>query len=235
MKQLLTAAALFFSVLVMAQTKQTRTVADFNGISSATGITAEITQGDENKVVVSTSKDELTENLKTEVDKDGTLKIFYKTKEKGWNNNNTKNLKLNAYVTFKKINKLVASSGSALTATNTVKTDALSIDVSSGADFEAAIQATDCNISVSSGSSTKMSGAATNVKVSASSGSTFKAADFVAENCNASVSSGAEIKIGVSKKLSASASSGGSIKYKGNPTVEKKAVSSGGEVKAMGS
>jgi hypothetical protein len=37
----------------------------------------------------------------------------------------------------------------------------------------------------------------------------------------------------VTKKLSASASSGGSFKYKGNPTIEKKTTSSGGEVKAM--
>jgi hypothetical protein len=235
MKQLLTTVALFFSAMVMAQTKQTRTVADFNGISSATGITVEITQGDENKVVVSSSKDDLIDNLKTEVDKNGVLKIFYKNKERGWNNNNFRNVKLNAYVTFKNINKLVASSGSSLTATNKVKSDALSIDVSSGASLDAAIQTTDCNISISSGSSTKMSGTAANVKISASSGSTFKAADLVAENCNATASSGAEIKIGVSKKLSASASSGGSIRYKGNPEVEKKAVSSGGEVKAIGS
>lgn len=233
MKQLLTSVALFLSVIVMAQTKQTRTVADFSGISSATGITVEITQGEENKVIVSTSKDELTENLKTEVDKNGVLKIFYKTKEKGWNNNNTKGLKLNAYVTFKSVNKLMASSGSSLTATNKVKSDAISIDVSSGASFDAAIQATDCNIDISSGSTTKMSGTAINVRVSASSGSTLKAADFVTENCSASASSGAEIKIGVSKKLSASASSGGSIKYKGNPEVEKKAVSSSGQVKAL--
>ncbi len=233
MKQLLTTVALFLSTLVIAQTKQIRTVGDFNGISSATGITVEITQGEENKVVVSTSKDELTENLKTEVDKNGVLKIFYKTKESSWSSNSTKNLRLNAYVTFKSIQKLSASSGSLLKSTNKVKSAAINIEVSSGANFDAVIEATDCNIEVSSGSSTKITGAASNVRVSASSGSTFKAADFVAENCVATASSGAEIKIEVSKKLSASASSGGSIKYKGNPVVEKKAVSSGGQVKQM--
>lgn len=233
MKQLLTATALFFSTIVLAQTKQTRNVGDFSGIGSATGITVQITQGEENSVVVSSSKDELTENIKTEVDKNGVLKIFYKTKEKGWNNNNKKGLKLNAFITFKNINKLMASSGSSLTATNTVKTDALSIDVSSGANFDAAVQATDCNITISSGSITKMSGTASNVKVSASSGSAFNAANFVAENCTASASSGAEIKIGVTKKLSVSASSGGSIKYSGNPEIERKAVSSGGQVKSL--
>jgi Putative auto-transporter adhesin, head GIN domain len=222
---------LFFSTLAMAQTKQIRTVGDFSGISSASGIMVEITQGEENKVVVSASKDALVENLKTEVDKDGLLKIYYKNKENNWSGN--KNLKLNAYVTFKNINKLSASSGSSLAATNTVNADVLSINVSSGASFTAAIKSVDCSVNISSGSSSKVSGTATNVKIDASSGSTFKAADLSTETCKASASSGAEIKIGVSKKLSASASSGGSIKYKGNPDVEKKSLSSGGEVKAM--
>ncbi len=233
MKQLLTATALFFSTIVLAQTKQTRNVGDFSGISSATGISVQITQGEENSVVVSSSKDELTENIKTEIDKNGVLKIFYETKEKGWNNNNTKGLKLNAFVTFKSINKLMASSGSSLSATSNIKTDALSINVSSGAKLDAAVQAKDCSIAISSGSTIKMSGTASTVKVSASSGGTFNAADFIAENCTASASSGAEIKIGVAKKLFASASSGGSIKYKGNPEVERKSVSSGGQVKSL--
>jgi hypothetical protein len=38
----------------------------------------------------------------------------------------------------------------------------------------------------------------------------------------------------VTKKLSVSASSGGSFKYKGNPEIEKKTTSSGGEVKPIG-
>jgi hypothetical protein len=231
MKQLFTVAGIFFSVLAMAQTKQIRTVSDFSGISSASGIMVEITQGEENKVVVSASKDALVENLKTEVDKDGLLKIYYKNKENNWKSN--KNLKLNAYVTFKNINKLSASSGSSLTAANTVNADVLGINVSSGASFTAAIKSVDCSVDISSGSSSKVSGTATSIKIDASSGSVFKAADLSTETCKASASSGAEIKIGVSKKLSASASSGGSIKYKGNPEVEKKSVSSGGEVKAM--
>ncbi len=217
MKQLFTAVGIFFSMLAMAQTKQIRTVSDFTGISSSSGIMVEITQGEENKVVVSASKDELVDNLKTEVDKDGLLKIYYKNKENNWSSN--KNLKLNAYVTFKIINKLSASSGSSLQTTNTVTADVLKIDVSSGATFSATIKSVDCDVDISSGSSSKVSGTATNIKIDASSGSTFKAADLGSEICKASASSGAEIKIGVSKKLTASASSGGSIRYKGNPEV----------------
>jgi hypothetical protein len=232
MKQLFTVVALFFSVSIMAQTKQTRTVGDFSGISSATGIEVEITQGNENSVVVSASKDEFIDKMKTEVDKNGVLKIYMENKKgMGWNNRY--NVKLYAYVTYKSINKLMASSGSSLETKNTLKADALSIDVNSGAKIEADIQTIDCDVVMSSGADSRVKGTATNIKMDASSGSTFKGADLSTEICRASVSSGADIKIGVSKKISASASSGGSIKYKGNPEVERKAESSGGSIRKM--
>jgi hypothetical protein len=232
MKQLVIVLACMFSVMAFAQTKQTRTVGEFSGISSATGIEVEITQGNENSVVVSASKDEFIEKMKTEVDKNGVLKIYMESKKgMGWNNRY--NVKLYAYVTYKSINKLMASSGSSLETKNTIKSDALSIDVSSGARIEADIQTTDCEVTMSSGSDTRVKGTATNIKMDASSGSAFKGGELSTETCRATVSSGADIKIGVSKKLSGSASSGGSIKYKGNPEVERKAESSGGSIRKM--
>ncbi len=233
MKQLFTAFVLFFSSCAIAQTNQTRTVGDFSGISSASGIKVEITQGAENAVVVMASKDEFLERMKTEVDKKGVLRIYMENKKgMGWNNKYR--VKLYAYITYKSINKLMASSGSILEAKNTIKAEALNVDVSSGANVSVTIQTTDCEIVTSSGSQTKMTGTATKIKMDASSGSAIKGVDLNTESCTASVSSGAEIKIAVSKKLSASASSGGSIRYKGNPEVVKKDLSSGGEVKAMG-
>ena len=232
MKQLVIVFVCMFSLMAFAQTKQTRTIGDFSGISSASGIAVEITQGTENSIIVSASKDEFIDKMITEVDKNGVLKIYMEYKKgMGWNNKY--NVKLYAYVSYKSINKLMASSGSSLETKNTLKTDALSIDVSSGASMDADIQTTDCDVTMSSGSNTSVKGMATNIKMDASSGSIFKGADLSTENCRASVSSGANIKIGVSKKLSASASSGGSIKYKGDPEVEKKSESSGGSIRKM--
>jgi Putative auto-transporter adhesin, head GIN domain len=232
MKQLFTIVALFFSMLVVAQTKLTRTTGDFNGISSATGIIAVIKQGTENEVIVSASKDELVNNIKTEVDENGVLKIYYKNPNKvSWNAN--KNVKLNAYVTYKSINSLSASSGSFMESDMPVHADDLKIEVSSGAEMELDIETKDCSINVSSGANAKIGGNATNTKIIASSGSYLKAEKLTTENCTASASSGAEIKIEITKKLNASASSGGAIRYKGNPTIESKKLSSGGEVKAL--
>jgi Putative auto-transporter adhesin, head GIN domain len=231
MKKLFIVAALLFSVILIAQTKQTRTVSDFNGISSASGITVQIKQGIENEIIVSSSKDELVGNIKTEVDEKGVLKIYYKNPDKmGWKT--TRNVKLNAYVTYKSINSLSASSGSSLQADMALSADDLKIEVSSGAEMQVDIAATQLSINVSSGANAKIGGKATDVKIVASSGSTLKAEKLTVENCTAYLSSGADVKIEVTKKLIANASSGGNIKYKGNPTVEKK-TSSGGSVRAM--
>jgi Putative auto-transporter adhesin, head GIN domain len=214
MKQLLALIALSFSINLSAQTKQTRTVTDFSGISSATGITVQIKKGIANEVIVSSSKDELVNNIKTEVDANGVLKIYYKNPNKlSWNN--TKNVKLNAYVTYKSINSLIASSGSSMQADMAVQADALKIEVNSGAEMQLDIATAECS------------------RIVASSGSTLKAEKLTIENCTATASSGAEIKVEVTKKLNGNASSGGSIKYKGNPTIESKKTSSGGEVKSF--
>jgi Putative auto-transporter adhesin, head GIN domain len=232
MKQLLALIALSFSINLSAQTKQTRTVTDFSGISSATGITVQIKKGIANEVIVSSSKDELVNNIKTEVDANGVLKIYYKNPNKlSWNN--TKNVKLNAYVTYKSINSLIASSGSSMQADMAVQADALKIEVNSGAEMQLDIATAECSINISSGANAKIGGNATNARIVASSGSTLKAEKLTIENCTATASSGAEIKVEVTKKLNGNASSGGSIKYKGNPTIESKKTSSGGEVKSF--
>ncbi len=232
MKQLLALIALSFSINIMAQTKQTRTVADFSGISSASGIAVQIKQGTVNEVIVSSSKDEMVNNIKTEVDANGVLKIYYKNPNKtSWGNN--KNVKLNAYVTYKSINTLMASSGSSMVADLAVSADVLKIEVTSGAEMELDIETKECIISLNSGANAKIGGNATNAKIDASSGSNLKAEKLTIENCTATVTSGAEIKVEVTKKLNGNASSGGSIKYKGNPTVESKKTSSGGEVRGI--
>ncbi len=227
MKNFFLGLALFLSPGLFGQTKQIRTVGDFSGISAASGIKVEITQGSENSVVVSSSKDELVNKIKTEVDKGGLLKIYYEYEKGMWKR--AKNLQLNAYVTFKSVEKLMVSSGAQLITMNTVSAANLALTASSGGACTGTVKATDARIDVSSGGVIKLSGSSTNTKIDGSSGGSFKGKDFATENCTADVSSGGDIRITISKTLVANASSGGSILYKGDPIVDKK-TSSGGNV-----
>jgi hypothetical protein len=215
-----------------AQTKQKRSVGDFSGISSATGIHVEISQGNENAVVVMASDDAYIDRMKTEVDNNGVLKIFMEnTNRKGWNNKYR--VKLYAYITYKSIDKLMASSGASLQAINTVKAPTLKIDVSSGASLEATIQTTESELTMSSGAVAKLKGTSESIRINASSGSNLKAIDLNTALCTVLATSGAEIKLAVRNKIFATASSGASIKYKGNPSIEQKSMNSGGELKSI--
>ena len=230
MKILISLFALFLSANLLAQTEQVRPIGEFSGISSASGINVQITQGEVNKVIVKSSTGDNIDRIITEVDKNGVLKIYMEyNKTKGWKN--TKGEILSAYVTYQSINKISASSGATLKTTNVLKTTSLSVDASSGAVLNASVQAGDAKIEVSSGSNATLTGTASNVKIEVSSGSVFTGINLETQQCKATASSGANISIAVAKSLTAVASSGGTIKYKGNPGVDKLSTSSGGEVK----
>lgn len=224
MKRILTALAILISTAAFAQTKQQRSVSGFTGISVATGIEAEITQGSEDAVSITASDDKYLANVKTEV-VNGVLKIYLE----GMNKNNDRNRKIQAFVTYKSINKLSGSSGASIKTTNAINGSALLLDMSSGAQFKGDVKSTDFTISQSSGAISKVSGSATSVNADVSSGSIFTGTDLSSDNCKVSASSGAVLKIGVSTKLTARASSGGVVNYKGSPDVDK-SVSSGGVV-----
>lgn len=229
MKRILTAVAILISTVAFAQTKQQRNVSGFSGISVATGIEAEITQGNEESVSISASDDKYLENIKTEV-VNGVLKIYYEAPNKKWGYD--KNRKIQAVVTYKSISKLLGSSGASIKTKNTISGSTLLLDMSSGAQFKGEVKATDLTIDQSSGAISKVSGSATSVTADVSSGSIFTGSDLSSDNCKASASSGAILKIGVSAKLTARASSGGVVNYKGNPDVDK-SVSSGGVVSKL--
>jgi hypothetical protein len=231
MKHYFIALAVCISHSIFGQVKQDRQVAEFTGISCASGITVQLTQGETNAVSVNASSEEAVAKIITEVDKNGVLNIYYKRETKNWKS--TKNLKLEAFVTFKSINKLVATSGSLVSTTNQINTTNLMVDANSGANLKATIKATDLKIDVNSGSVSTLKGSATNLKISASSGANFKGVEFNIVNCTADASSGSIIRIAVETELSASVSSGAIIEYKGNPTLAKQSKSSGGEIKKL--
>ena len=117
MKRIFSIVFVLLSMYCEAQTLQKKDIGSFNGISSASGIIVEITQGNEESVSVSATNDDYLNNFKTIVE-NGILKIYFDSKN--WKDRNQKYLKLKAFVTFKIINAVSVSSGSLLTATNTI-------------------------------------------------------------------------------------------------------------------
>jgi hypothetical protein len=187
---------------------------DFTGVRGSSGLDVFLEEGSENKVVVEADSN-LHEYIETEVS-NGVLKI--RTTK---NINRAKSKKV--YVTYTSLNTVEASSGADVIASDVIRAEKLDLSSSSGADLELEIDAREVMVKCSSGADIKVTGRAKYLTADASSGSDINARNLEATKVRAEVSSGADIVVNVVESLDAKASSGGDIKYYGDPmTVNKK-------------
>ena len=111
-----------------------------------------------------------------------------------------------------------------------LKADRCDIRLSSAAELQVAADFGQCSIDLSSAAEAALSGKADSLTANLSSGSELDAYALTARRCKVDVSSGADAKVACSERLTAQASSGGEIRYKGDCAVEQH-TSSGGTVK----
>jgi len=188
-----------------------RNVSGFHAIEVGGGIDLYLSQGEE-AVAVSASKNEYRAKIKTEV-KNGVLKIWYE-----WNSNlrfDWSNHKLKAYVSFKDIDRLEGSGGSDISVDGSIKVAKLAMEVSGGSDFDGKVETSELNIQASGGSDVRISGKADRLTIDASGGSDFKGYDLASDICNVEASGGSDVQVTVNKELSANASGGSDVYYKG--------------------
>ena len=187
-----------------------RAVKSFHAVDVSSGIKLILTQGDKEELAVAAGDPSYLEYIETTV-KDGVLKITRNQDWQFWKQ--WKNWKVTVYLSFKDLDKINASSGALVSGTN-LDFDKLTVRMSSGALVE-------------------LSGKTTDLNVDASSGALFKGYDLSSNICEAESSSGGSVQVKVAKELNARASSGGSIRYKGEGNIRDIKVGSGGTVKRL--
>ena len=193
---------------------------DFTAIKVSQGIQVYLTQG--NDIDLSVEADEnIMDLLVTEVEGE-TLKIYF--------DKNVSRATKNIYLTAKDINKIKTSSGARVKGENTLKTNSLTLNSSSGSSISLDLVADSVESDTSSGASMKLSGTTNDFDGDASSGSHINASNLESEISRVDVSSGANIDVFASEKITAHASSGGDIDYSGNPKTVSKSKSSGGSI-----
>lgn len=197
---------------------------DFKDIKISHGLELYITQS--NEVALTIEADEnLHDLIMTEVE-NGVLKIYSTEMIR---RASSKKINLN----IKTISGIKATSGSDVYSTNTIDVEDLELRSSSGADITLDVKTQNLKCKASSGSDIKLSGSTHSLFAQASSGSDIKAHKLTAETSNVKVSSGADIKVNTSKELTARATSGGDIRYSGNPEKINKSDSSAGSIKSQ--
>ena len=192
---------------------------DFEIRNVQQGINLYITQGKPTNISVEADENVI-DLLITEV-KNNELNIYF---EKNVNQAKARNV----YLTTESFSKIKASSGASVKSENTIQTETLELDSSSGSTMKIRANANDIKSESSSGSSITIIGKSNSLTANSSSGSSVNAKELKTVNAIAKASSGANIDVNVTGKLTASASSGGDIDYEGSPeSIDKKATSGG--------
>lgn len=208
---------------VFAQKSETRSLEKFNGIKVGEAIDLYLKKGDK-------------ESARIEVDGLNTSDVLTETggsylrvHMRSGNYKGRKSVKV--YVTYVNLERIHASSASNVFSEGVIKTGNLDVSATSAANVELQVEAETVRADVGSAGDITIEGKAKSFSMEASSAGSIDAYNFECERVEATVSSAGSAKINVTKALDAEASSGGSIRYRGNPTSTNTDSSSGGSVK----
>jgi hypothetical protein len=205
---LLSVTAVVAQKVIYDDNVQKRSVGSFSGIETSSGIEVVISKGDKEELAVSANKPEYLDEVRTIV-QGGVLKIYRTDDWKLWRQ--WKNWRIKVYVSYTKLDEVKASSGGSISGTD--------INLSS------------LTVKLSSGATMNLSGKVDALDVDGSSGAQFRGYSLSTTKCRADVSSGAGIQVTVDKELTAKASSGGYIRFKGEGLIRDINANSGGSVK----
>ncbi len=123
------------------------------------------------------------------------------------------------------------------TSAGTVETDIdaadVSMDLSSAAGFSGNIVAGTFKVEVTSAAKCSVAGSADHLMANVSSAGNFRGLDLVCRRAEVDASSAGSVEIAATEEFTASASSGGSVRYRGTPSIIRRDTSSGGSVREI--
>ncbi|MCB0687558.1 MAG: DUF2807 domain-containing protein [Saprospiraceae bacterium] len=221
---------LLLFVLAVSQVlkaEETRILSDFQEVSAAAGIHVILIKSSETKANVEIENGDVEEVI-TEV-KDSRLKIRFDDRNKWHGNNRHRKAKVTIY--YRSINVIHVSSGANLEAQNIIESESLALRGSSGGRMDIQVSSSELSIDISSGGILDVEGGTSSLQVDVSSGGILHGEDLHAQNVQADASSGGMATFSVSDALDANASSGGRIRYYGQPAKIRNHASSAGSIK----
>ena len=211
MKLAVTSFMLIMALSICNAQTETRMLSDFTSISAAEGVQVELVKGDKVMAKVKVENCELSDVI-TEVN-GRELEIKFKKDFWKWRSNK----KAWVTVTYTQLEEIEVSSGANIESEQAIEADELELEASSGGRMYLSVASTALYVEVSSGGLTEVTGSTESQDVEASSGGVYEAYNLDSKEARVEASSGGNCRIFVTQKLDAEASSGGSIRYKGDP------------------
>jgi hypothetical protein len=193
---------------------QLRPVKGFHGIRVSSAINLYLSQGSEEKVVVSAADIKMRNQITTEV-VDGILIIRLEGGAwKWWHFRG--NSKLKAYVSYTTLDEIGASGASDVYVDGVITADKLQMDLAGASDFKGAIKVNQLSLHQSGASDSHITGQVAGMAtIHLSGASDVKGYDLVVEACSAHASGASDIQITVNKELDADATGASDIYFKG--------------------
>lgn len=246
MKKLLTLVLFLASITYsQAQSKETRKISSFSGISVSSGIQAKYVKSPKNEIVVDVSRADILPKIETVV-KDGTLLIRVKRNS---DLRNTNSLKVTVYSNSVMNNISLSSAGSleildpidvanfsadissaGKLNTGRVTANRTTINLSSSGKMNGDLKSEKLSINASSSGEVSLSGMSKELSVNMSSAGKVFLNKFKTSTLKVDGSSGASLQVEVINSIDANVSSGAKVVYTGNPKTKEINKSSGGSV-----
>lgn len=205
-----------------AQQSENRDLGSFSGIRAGEAIDVYLKKGNKESAKVEVSGVKLSDVL-TEIKGDN---LVIHMRDGNYRNRNVK-----VYVTYVSLNKISCSSAANVYSEDVIKSSELKLSVSSAGNVEIKIEAGKTYASASSAGELILEGKTDFLEAEASSAGEVDAYNLEANRVDAQASSAGDVKVNAKVEIDANASSGGSVRYRGNPTKTNTNSSSGGSVK----
>ena len=214
---------LLSSSLKVVASKEERKVSDFKAISLSIPAVLQLTQGNENKVVIE-GEDEVLEKIITEVE-DGRLTIRF---EKWYNYRGSSSLRV--FVTVKQLEALLITGSGQITAQSSINADKIRLMVSGSGDIESSdLIAKKVDVMVTGSGDININGDnnAHYLKAVVTGSGDFDAGELTFENGDLTITGSGTINAGIEEELNAVITGSGKIYYKGNPLIDATITGSG--------
>lgn len=201
--------------------EQDRHLSGFSNVRVENGMNLKIEHADKFQVIVK-ADDNVQPHVMTNIE-EGTLVIRS-------DYNSFTDVTMSVIVRMPMVNKIEADGGTSVQSQNTLVGESIDIEADGGSSVELDLEADHITASADSGSSVKLRGKALSFTVSSDEGSSVDANGLLANDVTVDASSGSSIRVQPAVSLTANASSGSSVTYRGNPKNVTEDEDSGGSV-----
>jgi hypothetical protein len=211
---------------------QKREVSGYHGVAVAGNIELFLTQGNEESVAVSADDIKVRDKVITEV-KDGILHIHLENEEKFHWDVTFYAKKVRAYVSVKEIDYLSSSGSGKTHVDGKLKSDKLEIHIAGSGNVDAGLDVKELSLGLSGSANADLSGNAENSDLHISGSGNIKNYEFSTGYCKASISGSGNVRITVTKELSAHISGSGNVYIKGDGLIKDYSASGSGKFKRV--